>query len=55
MNTINIGTLVIDSTKLRANANNRHTKTKEQYEQWAGWYRSFLPVESFFFGSAIRI
>lgn len=34
MNMINIGTLVIDSTKLRANANNRRTKTKEQYEQW---------------------
>ena len=34
MNMINIGTLVIDSTKLRANANNRGTKTKEQYEQW---------------------
>ncbi len=31
---VNIGTLVIDSTKLRANANNRRTKTKEQYEQW---------------------
>ena len=27
MNMINIGTLVIDSTKMRANANNRHTKT----------------------------
>lgn len=34
MNMINIGTLVIDSTKLRANANNRRTKTREQYEQW---------------------
>jgi transposase len=34
MNMINIGTLVIDSTKLRANANNRRTKTKEQYEKW---------------------
>jgi len=34
MNMINIGTLVIDSTNLRANASNRRTKTKEQYEQW---------------------
>lgn len=34
MNMVNIGTLVIDSTKLRANANNRRTKTREQYEQW---------------------
>jgi transposase len=34
MNMINIGTLVIDSTKLRANASNRRTKTREQYEQW---------------------
>lgn len=34
MNMINIGTLVIDSTKMRANANNRRTKTKEQYDQW---------------------
>ena len=34
MNMVNIGTLVIDSTKLRANASNRRTKTKEQYEQW---------------------
>ena len=34
MNIVNIGTLVIDSTKLRANASNRRTKTKEQYEQW---------------------
>lgn len=34
MNMVNIGTLVIDSTKLRANASNRRTKTKEQYEHW---------------------
>jgi transposase len=34
LNMVNVGTLVIDSTKLRANASNRRTKTKEQYEQW---------------------
>lgn len=34
MNMVNIGMLVIDSTKLRANASNRRTKTKEQYQQW---------------------
>jgi len=34
MQMIKMGTLVIDSTKLRANASHRRTKTKEQYEQW---------------------
>jgi transposase len=34
MNMVNIGTLVIDSTKLRANASSRLSKTKSQYEQW---------------------
>jgi transposase len=34
LNMVNIGTLIIDSTKLRANASSRRTKTKEQYEQW---------------------
>src|SRR3954463_16784633 len=34
MKMVTIGTLVIDSTKLRANASHRRTKTKEQYEQW---------------------
>ncbi|MGZ5222271.1 MAG: IS1182 family transposase [Chitinophagaceae bacterium] len=34
LNMVHIGTLVIDSTKLRANASSRRTKTKEQYEQW---------------------
>ena len=34
MNMVNIGTLVIDSTKVRANASSRLSKTKEQYEQW---------------------
>jgi len=34
MQMANIGTLVIDSTKLRANASGRWTKTKEQYEHW---------------------
>ena len=34
MQMINMGTLVIDSTKLRANASHRQTRTKEQYEQW---------------------
>jgi hypothetical protein len=34
LNMVNIGTLVIDSTKIRANASNRRTKTKHQYEQW---------------------
>jgi len=34
MNMVNIGMLIIDSTKLRANASTRRTKTKEQYEQW---------------------
>src|SRR5450432_2431240 len=28
------GMLIIDSTKLKANANAKHSKTKEQYEQW---------------------
>jgi transposase len=36
MNMVNMGMLVIDSTKLRANASNRRTKTKEQYQQWLG-------------------
>lgn len=31
---VQLGTLVIDSTKIRANASSRLTKTKEQYEQW---------------------
>ena len=31
---INIGTIVIDSTKLRANASSRRTKTYSQYEKW---------------------
>ena len=34
LNMVSIGTLVIDSTKIRANASNRRTKTKQQYEQW---------------------
>ena len=34
MQMVNIGTLVIDSTKLRANASSRLTKSREQYEQW---------------------
>ncbi len=34
MNMVDIGTLVIDSTKLRANASIRLSKTKGQYEQW---------------------
>lgn len=34
LNMVSIGTLVIDSTKLKANASNRRTKTKQQYEQW---------------------
>jgi transposase len=34
MNMVSIGTLVIDSTKLRANASTRRTKTKQQYEKW---------------------
>ncbi|RZK25316.1 MAG: IS1182 family transposase [Flavobacterium sp.] len=28
------GTLILDGTKLRANASGSHSKTKEQYEQW---------------------
>lgn len=28
------GMLIIDSTKLKANASAEHSKTKEQYEQW---------------------
>jgi transposase len=31
---VQLGTLVIDSTKIRANASGRRTRTKEQYEQW---------------------
>lgn len=31
---VNMGTMVIDSTKLCANASSRRTKTKEQYEKW---------------------
>jgi transposase len=34
MKMVKMGTLVIDSTKLRANASSRKSKTKEQYEQW---------------------
>lgn len=30
------GTLILDGTKLRANANGGQSKTKEQYEQWLG-------------------
>jgi transposase len=30
------GSLILDGTKLRANANGNHSKTKEQYEQWLG-------------------
>ena len=31
---VNIGTIIIDSTKLRANASSRRTKTYSQYEKW---------------------
>ena len=31
---VNIGTIIIDSTKLRANASSRRTKTYAQYEKW---------------------
>jgi hypothetical protein len=34
MQMVKMGTLVIDSTKVRANASSRRSKTKEQYEQW---------------------
>jgi hypothetical protein len=32
---VNIGTIIIDSTKLRANASSRRTKSYVQYEKWA--------------------
>ena len=35
LNMVNIGILIIDSTKLRANASSRRTKTYSQYEKWA--------------------
>ena len=34
LNMVNIGTLIIDSTKLRANASSRRTKTHQQYQTW---------------------
>jgi transposase len=34
LNMVNMGTLIIDSTKLKANASSRRTKSKEQYGQW---------------------
>ena len=32
---VNTGTIIIDSTKLRANASSRRTKTYAQYEKWS--------------------